>query len=436
MSATDTSTTAIESPLSSATDVPDIDEVPVSLDDAIEPPSPGGSTKGLYVRSRPTSLDGAPIDFPGINADLDFSEFGMTPAPAAPTVFPLPPVISPPPPGKKRRYAASVRSLSMGMGSGTGTSLKTNRAPIVPVQLVRRKDTELSDTDKVTKRRGAWGMNALKKIVPGLFPRPTAGTRAPLGPSNAQTLAPVPADPPTPHPARARALSIRSFKSGRSKMKALRTAGADADDAENRPPVPVLVPRTRMHSFSGFLTAAAVADDEDTDEDETDAEMTAITLEAVQTALRLNEEYEFALVDPDQIGIATRGNCQRGAEKHEDGRGGLATAYGQSFTGYNHAGERGEWAEQQRGRHRVRGGGEGLNRGGTTAHVLEGDAREFQLADRRKAQGCRERDDGSGVRCWLSSIQNQFLDVGEFDAVELDENFNREDDIWLVNAGR
>ncbi|KAJ7480995.1 hypothetical protein FB451DRAFT_1171568 [Mycena latifolia] len=309
MSAADIPSTAIESPLSSATDLPDIDEIPftrLSLDDAIEPPSPSGSTKGLYVRSRPTSLDGAPIDFPSINSDLDFSEFGMTPIPAAPTVFPLPPVISPPPPGKKRRYADSVRLLSMGMGNGTGTSLRTNRAPIVPVQLVRRKDAELSDADKDTKRPQAWGMKALKKIVPGLFPRPAAGTpRTPLGPSNVQILAPAPADPVTPHQARGRALSIRSFKSSKSKKKASRTVGAAVDvdvDAENRPPVPMLL-RARMHSFSGFLTAA-VADDEYADEDETDAEMTAIAREAVETVLRLNEEYEFALVDPDQIGIA------------------------------------------------------------------------------------------------------------------------------------
>jgi hypothetical protein len=54
-----------------------------------------------------------------------------------------------------------------------------------------------------------------------------------------------------------------------------------------------------VHSFSGYL-----ADSELADEDETDAEMTAIQLEALGTALKLNERFEFALVDPEEIGIA------------------------------------------------------------------------------------------------------------------------------------
>jgi hypothetical protein len=55
-----------------------------------------------------------------------------------------------------------------------------------------------------------------------------------------------------------------------------------------------------VHSFSGYLADSDLADDED----ETDAEMTAIQLEALGTALKLNERFEFALVDPEEIGIA------------------------------------------------------------------------------------------------------------------------------------
>jgi hypothetical protein len=55
-----------------------------------------------------------------------------------------------------------------------------------------------------------------------------------------------------------------------------------------------------MHSFSGYLADSELADDED----ETDAEMTAIQLEALGRALKLNERIVFANVDPEEIGIA------------------------------------------------------------------------------------------------------------------------------------
>jgi hypothetical protein len=55
-----------------------------------------------------------------------------------------------------------------------------------------------------------------------------------------------------------------------------------------------------MHSFSGYLADSELADDED----ETDAEMTAIQLEALGTVLKLNELFVFANVDPEETGIA------------------------------------------------------------------------------------------------------------------------------------
>ncbi|KAJ7079469.1 hypothetical protein C8R44DRAFT_895691 [Mycena epipterygia] len=284
----------------SDTEVPSTASSPLFFDDAsdtaTEPPSPGGSTKGLYVRSRPTSMDGSVVDFPGVDSALDFTQFGMTAAPAAPAVFPLPPIISSPPAGKKRRYAVSVRSLYT--GTGTGTSLHTNRATVVPVQLVRRDlcDDAAPVKDKVHRR--TWTFGTLKKIVPGLFPRPTGTARA-LKPFdlNAPTVDMPPPSTISSFRTRSRALSIKSFKSTKKSK-----ARAAAVEAENRPPPPMpLTARLRVHSFSGY-TADAEADLED--EDETDAEMTAITREAVRTALRLNEEYEFAPVDPNEIGIA------------------------------------------------------------------------------------------------------------------------------------
>ncbi|KAJ7331527.1 hypothetical protein DFH08DRAFT_966514 [Mycena albidolilacea] len=282
------------------------------LDDAtsdteVEPPSPGGSTKGLYVRSRPTSMDGSLIDFPGFAPDLDFTRFGMTPAHGAtsPIVehFPQPPTIGQPPPGKKHRYAASVKSLYT--GNGTGTTLKTNRAPAAPVKTVPRDLTAVPATPVAAKPSGgAW--KVLKKMVPGLFPRPTGRAAKALTPhvSNFSGTHTPPSPIAIAHTrttsfplassfTRGRALSIRFFK---SKGKA-RAVGV-----ENLPPLPVRAtsPRPRMHSFSGYLADSELADDED----ETYAEMTAIQLEALGTVLKLNELFVFANVDPEETGIA------------------------------------------------------------------------------------------------------------------------------------
>ncbi|KAJ6480566.1 hypothetical protein C8R47DRAFT_1322495 [Mycena vitilis] len=69
----------------------------------------------------------------------------------------------------------------------------------------------------------------------------------------------------------------------------------------NIPPVPVrAAPRARVHSFSGYLADSELANDED----ETDPEMILVSLEALATTLKLNERYEFALVDPSEIGLA------------------------------------------------------------------------------------------------------------------------------------
>ncbi|KAJ7876228.1 hypothetical protein B0H13DRAFT_1893811 [Mycena leptocephala] len=275
------------------------------LDDAtsdteVEPPSPGGSTKGLYVRSRPTSMDGSIIDFPGFG----FTQFGMTPAhgTTSPALehFPPPPTIAQPPPGKKRRYAVSVKSLYT--GTGTGTTLKTNRAPVAPMRTVHR-DFAAEPATPVPMKTSGGPWKVFKRMVPGLFPRPTGRAASALTPLDANLRGTQTTPSPTAAHTRTtsfsfassftrgRALSIRSFK---SKGKA-RAVGV-----ENRPPVPVRSPRPRVHSFSGYLADSELADDED----ETDAEMTAIQLEALGTALKLNERFEFALVDPEEIGIA------------------------------------------------------------------------------------------------------------------------------------
>ncbi|KAJ7794387.1 hypothetical protein B0H14DRAFT_2923276 [Mycena olivaceomarginata] len=149
-------------------------------DTEVEPPSPGGSIKGLYVRSRPTSMDGSIIEFPGFAFEVDFTQFGMTAAPAATVTspiepsfpFPTPPIIRAPPVAKRRRYAASMKSLYT--GTGTGMILKTNLAPIIPVKIVPRVEDE--PAMPLPAKTSGW--KALKKIVPSPFRRPI-GDRAP-----------------------------------------------------------------------------------------------------------------------------------------------------------------------------------------------------------------------------------------------------------------
>ncbi|KAJ6479002.1 hypothetical protein C8R45DRAFT_933778 [Mycena sanguinolenta] len=282
-----------------------------------EPLSPGGSLRGLYVRSRPTSLDGSIIEFPTSPSALEpepaLTHFGLTRAPpaAAPIyphisahatrlpiggpmhcVFPAPPTIAPVPVGKRRRYAKSMKGLYT--GTGTGTILRHDQAPVVPVRVVPH-DFEVGEQRKVQPqpvKEKSRGWRALRKIVPGLFHRPATQHANSVDAQGISVLTPA-GLAPTPSPsaaspstARTRTLSIRSIKSFKS-LKSKRKAPAGI---ENIPPVPALPTfRPRVHSFSGYLLDSELLADE---EDETDPEMTAVQLEALLTALKINERYE------------------------------------------------------------------------------------------------------------------------------------------------
>ncbi|KAJ7219798.1 hypothetical protein B0H12DRAFT_1329207 [Mycena haematopus] len=322
-------------------------------DTEVEPPSPGGSLKGLYVRSRPTSMDGSLFEFPGGAADLDFTHFGLTsthppvlfiddatsetevepvspggslqglyvrsrptsldgsllefpgfaPTPTDPHAippdplhFPPPPIIDAPPFCKRRRYAASMKSLYT--GTGTGTVLKTNRAPIIPVKTVPRV-LEDQPVTPLPAKASSRSWNTLRKMVPGLFRRPATHV-ANEAQNTAVDFTSVPSQSFSTTPAssmRTRALSIRSFKSSKAKGK------GRAAEIENIPPLPTRAAPTsprRVHSFSGYLADSELPDDED----ETDAEMTPVDLEALATVLKINERYEFALAGPQEIGVA------------------------------------------------------------------------------------------------------------------------------------
>ncbi|KAJ6556805.1 hypothetical protein DFH09DRAFT_1164517 [Mycena vulgaris] len=127
-----------------------------------QPPSPTGSTKALYIRPRPSSLDG-PVIGP-------FAAFSMTPAR-------LPRPTSPPPqaaPKQSRRmYTHGTRSVYL--GTSAAVSIRTTRTPVVPVRAIRRRtlvsdlNLDLDPAPAVAPRssNGSW----LVRIVPGILKR-------------------------------------------------------------------------------------------------------------------------------------------------------------------------------------------------------------------------------------------------------------------------
>ncbi|KAJ7636579.1 hypothetical protein FB45DRAFT_1001622 [Roridomyces roridus] len=248
------------------------------------PTSPDCSLKAFDAPSHTTPTRApATVDFISHGGmELDMSHFGLTPcsSPAGPRIFPVPPRLSSPPLIKNRRYASSLKSLYT--GTGTGTSLRTNIAPVVPVQLVRRGTPP--PTLMPTKPQRTFSFRALS----GLFRRPTANAvdfhnMPPMNPTRA-----VHTYPPPPLAVRKRALSIRSFRSTKSKGK----APLGIENIPTPPVVPVRGARVRVHSFSGYLS----------DYEETDTEVRPIEREALETARKINENYMY--VAEEEIGVA------------------------------------------------------------------------------------------------------------------------------------
>ncbi|KAJ7194409.1 hypothetical protein GGX14DRAFT_678956 [Mycena pura] len=273
-----------------------------------EPPSPGGSLRGLYVRSRPTSTQDSIIDFP-FQHDLlaTLSALGPTSSPAVPVFgrdfnFPPPPAVPPPAsasaPPKTPRHAHSVRSLYTlysGRG-GTAPSGSVAHGGSGGGGRARHDIASADDNERDSRmpppaKKSRRGWSDLRKLVPGLFHRPK-GTATQI--LNAD-LAPLPAAadrdyvdmPPghlptttDPEPAaaghgdpghtvaassttarRRRALSIKSFRAAAKGKKGKATAPRARD--ENVPPLPLAV-RARVYSFTGFVP------DRDDDRDDDD----------------------------------------------------------------------------------------------------------------------------------------------------------------------
>ncbi|KAJ7283192.1 hypothetical protein C8J57DRAFT_1498268 [Mycena rebaudengoi] len=134
--------------------------------DGFYPPSPNGSTKGLFVRSRPTSTT--------LHAeDLPFVEYGMTPAYPTGTTDPSP-IILRTETRRPKPYAESMNNLAMYAGSGTGTSLRTTRTTIEPMRAVRRRATEYeapatAEKENHRSHRRTWSIKGVKNSVSKFF---------------------------------------------------------------------------------------------------------------------------------------------------------------------------------------------------------------------------------------------------------------------------
>ncbi|KAK6980979.1 hypothetical protein R3P38DRAFT_2579379 [Favolaschia claudopus] len=255
------------------------------------------------------------ITFPGFHSDLTHLglgfavEYALHPIPGSPAIsplidFPVPPVIQAPPVWKRRRYARSMRSLYT--GTGTGTSLRTDQGRMERVVAVRRgegekeKENENDEQENevsAKKARGRWGV--LRTIVHGVFKRPTEASQ------------PMPLTCLASTRSNSTLTSIRSFKSFaslRSKAKKPVVSSVGIENiAPPRPRIPRTLPdtpdshspRPRVHSFSGYLADSSMQFFDEEEEDETDPEMSAVRLEALTTALMLNERYRYEVVDAE-----------------------------------------------------------------------------------------------------------------------------------------
>ncbi|KAJ6532866.1 hypothetical protein DFH09DRAFT_1181774 [Mycena vulgaris] len=224
------------------------------------PPSPGGSTKGLYVRSRATSMEGSSIDAP-------FAQFSLRP-----TIVPLPPML-PPAPKQNNIYAHSAQSMYF------ASSTINIRAIVIPVRAVRADLRDSEPEEGAAPRRSSW-LKGVKKIVPGMLKRiKHSSTRADemglVGGEEEENT-------PLVQGSRARPIHSKSFSlSSRSHAKSPKSPAQPKSlpaGIENRPP-----PRAKQISRARSCSALLYMYHPDTYEDELDDNMPE-----VREALRIN----------------------------------------------------------------------------------------------------------------------------------------------------
>ncbi|KAJ7128453.1 hypothetical protein C8R44DRAFT_777997, partial [Mycena epipterygia] len=228
------------------------------------PPSPAGSTKGVYVRSRPTSIDGSVLDVP-------FAQFSLTP-----TIVPLPTTF-PTPPKCTKVYAHSTKSMYLATSSAL--SICTTRTVVIPVRAVRNDPYAHESSAAVSPRRRSSWLKGVKKMVPGILKRHKRALahRDDIPPRNSEgdeERAPLMQGSRTMRLANPSSQSSAfSTKSTKSTHIALRTG------VENRAPPRAMGVKCVRHSrsFSGYMYSAH------DDEDELDDSMPEL-----REALRVN----------------------------------------------------------------------------------------------------------------------------------------------------
>ncbi|KAJ7769447.1 hypothetical protein B0H16DRAFT_1452634 [Mycena metata] len=284
--------------------------------DLESPHSPTSSLKGVFVRSRPSSMDFSDHDLPS-----DFSQFGMT----GNTLVPF---IQAPPTSHAQFSSAAVAATPYAT-RGSDASFRddctvrtTGSAATTPVRAVRRviEDEDYADheeamppTTTTANWRRTWpSMQNLRGRVSGIFHRkPQGNTARPTAPPPSPALSAASSTStleithvvPTSQTRRTFSLSLRNRTSG--KVPVAHT------------PVEHVVARARRvrrsRSFSGFTSMAHQVLEPIAEPDADGiAELDEVGMEAYNTARGVGQ---FWVYEEDLDGAAAAGVLERGVER-------------------------------------------------------------------------------------------------------------------------
>ncbi|KAJ7488304.1 hypothetical protein FB451DRAFT_1391249 [Mycena latifolia] len=283
------------------------------------PHSPTSSLKGVFVRSRPNSMDLSDSDAPALLSH--FEEFGMTGNTRVPFIH------APPASRNIYRTARDTPGRDDYTVRTTATSATTG-SPIRAVRRVFDDDTDdeadvppVAPADGSTRRRTWPSMNNLRSRVSGIFHRKhTAAQHAPTAPppptptdscdlesssSTSTENLDITHSAPAPRPRRTFSFSLRS----RSRTSSISSTKLPA-------PVGHIATRTRRvrrsRSFSGFTSMAhqvlAPIPDADGGEDLDD-----VTLEASNTVRGIGQFWVYE--EDESEAEAAAGVLERAVER-------------------------------------------------------------------------------------------------------------------------
>ncbi|KAJ6576080.1 hypothetical protein DFH09DRAFT_1361687 [Mycena vulgaris] len=275
------------------------------------PHSPTSSLKGVFVRSRPNSMD---ISDP-TELMSEFAQFGMTGNTHVP-------VMQTPPSSKSPSYPAIPHPTRDTPSRDDCTVRTTATAATTPIRAVRRvvnEDPEdvpptQPDASALSIRRRTWpSMERLRSSVSGIFQRT---------PKRYTSLAPPPPSPtdptsdseteithvtPTPHARRTFSLSFRS----RARTSSISSTKFPA-------PVGNIPTRTRRvrrsRSFSGFTSMAQQLGTIAEPDADADAELDEVGLEAYNTVRGIGRFWVYEEDEGESDLSPAAGLLERGVE--------------------------------------------------------------------------------------------------------------------------